>query len=157
MKETPWLRWLRQLVGEPHSVRTHSWMGMFGAKTQKPTELLSCSAWTSKLARKLDRSRLSEWDSAETVKKWVDKDGNTKCCGAAGLKATQAYPVGYGQAVFAEWKEGQDQAGHPLGLGSDDTNWQTWQKAVSDANLDWGPADLQAVADFMGVPTDFPM
>lgn len=94
MKCSPWVTWVDKAVGGLH--RVHTWMGMFGAATQKPTELLSKSRWVASLHRQRDSRRDSEWDSKKTVRRHVGIDGRTLVSGAAGLKSTQEYPEARG-------------------------------------------------------------
>ena len=120
---------------------THTWLGMFGAKTQKPTRLWSSSPAVHLLHKKLDTKR--SWDSSKVAIK--ELDGSIS--GGPELKATQAYPVGYGQAVsqaFLAHRKGAAAA-------QDDDN-DSDSDTVADPDDAWDDAELRAVCEFAGVP-----
>ena len=121
-----------------------TWMGAFGALTRKPTWLLSGSAWISHMARHLPRDACP--DAVPTThREEDDHHGRKRCTGNANLKGTQAYPPGFGSALFQAWSS--------LSTATTDDD------SLSDVSLpdgeyremDHDVADLGAVAAFFGV------
>ena len=66
MKRTPWVRWLLRNMREP--IFSHTWLGMFGGETMKPTELLSPCRWPKLLRRQRDTTLDERWAAADGVK-----------------------------------------------------------------------------------------
>ena len=86
-------------LGE-HLHKLQMWMQPFGGTTRKATLLYSNSEGLHKLYKPLDRAQQSEVQTYETV---TDVSGQKKVNGTSGLKGTQAYPDGFGQAVAARY------------------------------------------------------
>ena len=82
--------------------RTSTWMGAFGAPTRKATWLLSSTPFARNLQRQLPRGSVAGVEGSTTLST-AGADGRTAVTGGPHLKQTQAYPVGYGEAVFQEW------------------------------------------------------
>ena len=75
-------------------------MGAYGARCQKPTELLGTAPYLGSLTRLCtaeERRRLRD-EGVRTVHMWTDEDGERRCQGTDQLKSTQAYPEGFGAA-----------------------------------------------------------
>ena len=77
-------------------------MGAYGAFSQKPTKLWGTAPWLHKMTKKL-----TGWErqvvrdngvSSGVTRSWIDTNGKRRCEGGKNLKATQSYPVGFGQA-----------------------------------------------------------
>ena len=82
--------------------RTSTWMGAFGAPTRKATWLLSPSPWATNLRRQLARDS-GHGVPGTTIFSTAGADGRPAVTGGPLPKETQAYPIGYGHAVFAGW------------------------------------------------------
>ena len=79
-------------------------MGAFGARTRKATWLLSSSLWPRNLRRRLARDSCHGVEGTTTQAR-VGVDNRPEVTGGPRLKETQAYPIGYGQEVYAQWAE----------------------------------------------------
>ena len=84
-------RWQRRFV----------WLGHYGHKICKPTEL--CGIFPS-LASILPskRPRPSDKPVAGVYRSWVSKNGRRRVCGSAGLKVTEHYPKPFCRAFARE-------------------------------------------------------
>ncbi len=80
-----------------HMVKTY--MGMFGSASLKPTLLLGTPEWTASLHRPMRHHRLIK--GPPTAVHSTTRAGKKNVTGARGLKRTQVYPVGYGEAFAA--------------------------------------------------------
>jgi hypothetical protein len=85
-------------------VEVATWMGCFGADSPKATILYSSSQWLTALARKRDKS-VTFNHGLDIARHYTDAAGNSKVQGGADLKATQAYPPAFGEAVARAYKE----------------------------------------------------
>jgi hypothetical protein len=102
-------------------------LGAFGADSPKPLRLKFNVPWGEKLAdwrmHKDDRLRLRDLKTAEglqTYKVTVDSSGKKRSTGGSDLKATEAYPPGFGAIIGMLHREFVDlKAGMPAS-GSDD-------------------------------------
>ncbi len=75
-------------------------MGAYGGSSQKPTHLWGTAPYLPKLARRCDadlKLRL-RMEGVQTTKRTTDASGTRRCQGTSDLKATQAYPWGWGAA-----------------------------------------------------------
>jgi hypothetical protein len=89
---------LQQFMGEFHIFRTHTWLGAFGGGSPKPTLLYSGHNLVHRLQRHLDRT--ADFEHAHLMtRKYVDGSGQKRCTGGSHLKASQAYPRGFGEAI----------------------------------------------------------
>ena len=77
--------------------QTSTFLGMFGASTQKQIKLFSNWSKTSRLQRKF--KNVCQFDSEGVTRSYVDASGKRKCCGGKRLKETQAYPDAFGEVV----------------------------------------------------------
>ena len=154
-KNMPWsqyMRLLRSICGVLWR-ETHTWMGMYGASSPKPTILMSSSAWVFELWRKLDTS--IQFDNEDVTYKTEDSNGKVRVTGGPGLKATQAYTEQYGRTVCAEWEHGVvDDIFHDVIADPDDkVPWHEWKP-----NCQWcDDAKLSDVAEFLNIPSDRPL
>lgn len=82
-------------------------MGAFGAKTAKPTWLLSSSKWPAKLQKDLPPN-FKATDDTVAIKLPPSAAGKKRVSGGPGLKATQAYPPFYSSAVLSAWSNRGD-------------------------------------------------
>ena len=83
-------------------------MGAFGLGAVKDTVLLGSAPYLPSLQRRLDPAerRALEDGRLQVVHKYTDAQGRKHCHGAADLKATQSYPLGFGAAhalAFQAW------------------------------------------------------
>jgi hypothetical protein len=88
-------------------VEVKTWMGAFGAASPKATVLYSSSDWINAMQRSLDRTKLKKQDAGKNLdiaRQYVDTAGRRRVQGGHGLKATQAYPDGFGVSLAAEYK-----------------------------------------------------
>ena len=123
-------------------------MGAYGARTAKPTWLLSSSIWPTNPHKDLLPNFVPTGHSV-AIKLPDAPDGRKRVSGGPGLKATQAYPPGYSRAVFNEWLS-RDKAEdkHPYGDDIDE---------ISDCDfpeMDHSVAELESVCEHFGVPID---
>lgn len=93
-------RW-QELLRDVHVYRHHLYMSDFGGETAKPTWLYAPAAYLTDI----DRHRLRHTSgrvehSLEVTKVTKRPDGTTSVSGGADLKGTQAYPDGFGQAIY---------------------------------------------------------
>ena len=159
MKAAPWMAHMRHMVKFWY---TSLWMGMYGADTQKPTQLMSASFWSSFLGVRRDTTRDAEWSSTQLVSTGApDHRGRLPITGAKDMvKQSQEYPWGYAKAVIEKWAENKNE---PFTEDNWDwpeiqeLDWTVHAKAQQDAGLDWTMAKLNDVADFLGIPKDRPM
>ena len=77
--------------------QTSTFLGMFGASTQKQIKPFSNWSRTSRLQRKF--KNVGQFDSEGVTRSYVDASGKRKCCGGKRLKETQAYPDAFGKEV----------------------------------------------------------
>ena len=101
MKLHPTIEWIKSKSGamvnsEWHEVETC--MGAFGAKTIKPTQLWGNTRMVLALARERPRGTACD-SSGVTIITEDPITGQKRCTGGPGLKATQAYTDGFGEAV----------------------------------------------------------
>ena len=81
---------------------THTWFGMFGGTSPKPTRLWGTPTWVQSLHRTLDKSK--SWEVV-TADHYIDQAGRKRVVGTKSLKSTQAYPPGYGEEVARLWEQ----------------------------------------------------
>ena len=95
----------------------NTFMGAFGADTQKPTKLKANARWLGTLKRKItenDWERMGPSDTA--IRLHPHPCGKKRCTGSKTLKATQEYPRGYADAVLAAYVQGNADGSVPLSL-----------------------------------------
>ncbi len=98
-------------IGQAPDVQTVTLdMGAFGLLAEKQTLLFGNAPYLPTLARRMsrmDKVHLNlRTDRMLTANRWVDEQGRARCQGAGDLKATQAYPLGFGAAhalAFTAW------------------------------------------------------
>ena len=161
ISNTCYFTWARDVIRHIFSglwARCSTWMGAYGAPTPKPTELLSTTPWVHELKRQMPaqlRGQLAaenEEEGLEMVKQLrCHPDGRKRWCGSKDLKASQAYPVAYGKAVFKQWemdfKTGQD---YQEDSDSDaEIPWDAWQQQAHWCR--WDELKFDEVATFLNV------
>ena len=81
---------------------THLDMGSYGGFSQKPSKLFGTAPWQASLEKKSDawdKMCMKQLPGNDTVSKMSINERGKKCYTAgSGCKATQSYPVGFGQA-----------------------------------------------------------
>ena len=110
--------------------RVFTWMGAFGAETQKPTQLISNGMWVEKLMRTMDKDQKQTLLAVQGVQHLSHDPatGQRRVSGAAGLKDSQVYPPRYGQACFDAFTNHRD----AFAFGLEDSS-----EADSDEEIDW--------------------
>ena len=114
MELHPFLVELQSVLGW-ESINT--FMGAFGAETQKPTKLKGNVRWLQTLKRKLsanDRARMGRSDTA--IRLEPHPCGRKRCTGSKTLKQTQEYPQGYADAVLSAHVEANFNGSMPVSL-----------------------------------------
>ena len=116
------------------------WMQPYGAESPKATILYANTLSISSLWKARDTSQPS---TIETVTYTEKSDGTVQVWGAPALKGTEAYPIGFGEAVgnlFVNHRCHDD--GIPLNeLVSNDCSQDPWE----DAGLPQVLSELQAL------------
>ena len=157
MKRAPWPRWLwRQM----QTFFTHTWLCMFGGATMKSTELVSGSAWTTRLHRTRNTAEDSRWLAITGVRhEMPDSNGRIRISGAAGLKESQEYPKAFGEAIAEEFLEkgGMQENIEAFDPQMPELDWQVWHQARQGHPIDWGYAKLWEVAEMLNLPMHQPM
>ena len=160
---TPFFGWARDVIrGILHQQwnRAFTWMGAFGAETQKPTQLLSNAPWLHRLERVLTSAKRQKLHAARGVEH-LQHDratGKRRISGASGLKESQVYPAAYGRAVFDEWS-----AARQLQVIDSDSDgdseaeipWAEW--TIAQKATQWPELRLHELQEFMPVPLDKPL
>ena len=80
-----------------------TFMGSFGAETLKPTALFGSPSWLQKLRRDtvwFNEYKLSSSAAPRVTRYQVDDLGKMRFWGDDGMKKTQIYPIGYGEAIL---------------------------------------------------------
>lgn len=112
MELHPYLQELKDVFGWN---AIHTFMGAFGAETQKPTKLKANCRWLNTLKRSIsaeDRARMGPSDTA--IRLAPHPCGKKRCSGSSTLKQTQEYPQGYADAVLAAYVQAQADGQMPL-------------------------------------------
>ena len=112
MEWHPYLQELKEVFGW-NAINTY--MGGFGAATQKPTKLKGNCLWLHTLKRSItaeDRARMGPSDTA--IRLEPHPCGKKRCTGSKTLKATQEYPQGYADAVMAAYVQAQADRQMPM-------------------------------------------
>ena len=133
-----WVRdTLRQTLGQNWD-EYFTWLGAFGHDLQKPTQLLSNRAFCRRLYRAMtsEERGLCDSNAAAHVLPCDPVCLKARVTGTpAGLKASQAYPIAYGEVVFQEW--------HAARMNEDPTMYQE-EDIDSDEEVPW--ADWEAAS-----------
>ena len=163
MSSSKYFVWLRNVLrhilgGEWYECTT--WMGAYGHELQKPTQLLSTDTLVYGLRRSLTPEQRLLCDSSEGVR-FVPCDESSlrrRVVGAPkGLKASQEYPVAYGEMVFQEWRKARKQEDPNKFDESDvdsdeDVPWEEFRKAARECN--WAELRLESLARLLNIPGD---
>jgi hypothetical protein len=81
-------------------------MGEFGGKTLKPSWIYSNAPWIGELNLFKTTSRPTEPSNLAVT--YYNSAGQKKFCGTKELKASQAYPSGFGRAVSLLYEKHRD-------------------------------------------------
>ena len=95
MGEHPRMVDLRSGPGTGGVYQCSTYMGAFGAPTAKKTRLWSSESWITAMARPLPTNLLRQ-SHVQTSVISTSADGRKQVTGGRDLKASQAYPTGYG-------------------------------------------------------------
>ena len=135
-----------------------TWLGSFGHEVQKPTQLVTNAVWAQGLIRTLTAEERRE-KTPESLIDTLPHDPSTMRRRVTGcpdeLKASQAYPVAYGQAVHAEWRKDLDRRGlaPEEEVDSDEeVPWEEWRQMHRQCL--WKELELSAIADLFQLPVD---
>ena len=119
-------------------------MGGFGAATPKPTTLRGNRWWITNLQRKSPNNLPV---SGTTSKRTNPVTGRLQITGKKHeLKATQEYPVEYGQAVCAEWEA---RRGKRCSSGSTVARWPAVAAEQVMDNGEWALLQPDNIVSFM--------
>ena len=139
-----------------------SWMGAFGHHLQKPTQLLSNAEWARGMQRVLTEQQHLSLSAGDAVERWVDPESGVKKVtgNPVALAASQEYPVEYCKQVHRLWQTQFAMGSRPSLPGhqdvyDEDVPWDSW--LANRAACDWPECRYEEVAEFTGVPTDFPL
>ena len=158
---TPFFCWARSVIRQHlHQSfnRTFTWMGAYGADTQKPTQILSNAPWLHKLARPLRAERKELLLAASGVAHLPhdNRTGKRRISGASGLKQSQIYPALYGQEVYRQWSENPVAATFDNESDSDaECPWDEWRAAQQQTQ--WSELRIEELLSFLPVPADRPL
>ena len=166
MHKTKFFEFIEKVLGEV--IRVHTWQGMFGAKSQKPTFLFSHSPFIHGMKRTLDRSRLNDWTTVGLVNHLrPGRDGRQRVAGNSGLKGTEAYPGEFCQKVFETFRHREHHDLHgdvspvPPPQDGELVDWDMHRMAalrLKEAfNIDWQEANLHEACSELAIPADLPL
>ena len=94
-------RWQEMYRNGLHVWCTHIYMSDFGGESSKPSLLYSPVAWLGDVYSFRQRTTHGRIEShLETTVRHTNSDGKRTFSGGKDLKATQAYPLGFGKALF---------------------------------------------------------
>jgi len=132
-------------------------MSNFGGATRKATLLYSSHKWVSEINDYQTTPGHTPHEKNDMMVTWTDAKGRKKCAGGPGLKASQAYPYGFGQAVqrlMAAHQEELRAEGHAARMRNRRTqpNMQDYMARAHTANLNewWAVGgNLQSVMTFL--------
>ena len=129
-----WFEVFAKVLGLSLARRIYTWMGAFGAPTPKATLLWSNNVpFLMTLKRNIRRCDFVDQERHQVSKRYQDNNGHARVTGGAGLKRTQAYPEGFGEAVIAGWIATRDSfVGVP----------KVWEDITQDTTIDWSIARL---------------
>eukprot|EP00969_Alexandrium_andersonii_P040727 1785171-Alexandrium_andersonii.AAC.3 len=122
-------------------------MGMFGARSLKPTTLWSGEAWLPELYRKSSRSDMKALNSDGNTRNYTDTQGRRRFTAGPRLKGTETYPKGFGLALCELWKT--HRLHRPLLPVPDFVDNET--QSFSFTRDTWADADLVSVAAEVGL------
>ena len=134
------------------------WLGAYGHRCFKPTQLLSTASWSRRLYRPISAERRQVLSAAETVQHLVHDSATLKprITGANTLKGTQEYPKAYGEAVFSLWESCEAAwTTHVVADPDEHVDWDLWLRNQAAANFE--EAALSELASFLNVPTHAPL
>ena len=166
MSASKYFEWLRNVLrsilgGDWFECVT--WMGAYGHELQKPTQLLSTDSMVYAMKRSLTPEQRARCDASEGCHHLPCLDGSMRrrVIGAPkGLKASQEYPVAYGETVFQEWKKVRYNRPATIEIeddmdvssGDEDVPWSDWQQ--TSRLCAWPELRLDSLALLLNVPTD---
>ena len=83
-------------------------MGAYGGGSQKPTHLVGTAPYLGQLARRCSAADVEHLrvHGVATAHQYTDAQGQKRCQGSSQLKATQAYPIGFGDAHALQFQQG---------------------------------------------------
>ena len=94
-------RWQEMYLNGVEVWCTRLFMSDYGGESAKPSLLYSPVPWLDDIHRYRQRTTHGRIESQiQTTVRHHSKDGKRTCSGGKDLKATQAYPVGFGRALF---------------------------------------------------------
>ena len=91
-------------------------MGAFGAESPKATQLVGTAPWIGGLKRTLSKKERA-FPQLDISTSYTDTAGKQRFSGGSQLKATQAYPKGYGAATAKLIKT------TPINVDDSDDEW----------------------------------
>ena len=94
-------RWQEMYLNRLKVWSTHIYMSDYGGESAKPSLLYSPVPWLHDIQMFRERTTRGRMQSAlETTVRHERADGKRTFSGGKDLKATQAYPIGFGRALF---------------------------------------------------------
>ena len=91
-------------------------MGAYGGSSPKATTLMGTVPWLHRLHKKMEhgeRMSLRQDSTKQVTVKYTDSKGEARVSGGKDLKATQAYPVGFGAMLGLYTREREEATGSP--------------------------------------------
>ena len=120
------------------------YMGAYGSPTPKPSYIFTSESWLVKLG--LKGVNATTCTGERLAKTYIDDAGQKRCTGTAHLRASQSYPLGFGQAFAELWKNRTI----PV------LDFDNSEADVPRFKDSWEDARLEEVVDFFETIRDLP-